>query len=411
MEVQGFCLDDTEDVCDRNDNETNINMKEGYLDFDEYIRQGEPGQREKAGYWQTAIGLQAVDGLKVSDYLQDTARRHVEGDITIDEARELVNQYYVTKAAHDNHDEDKEEADRTSSNIVKVLSSPTFDFSTGGFQSVHRRVFEGVMKHAGEFRTYDITKKEWVLEGDTVLYLNWEDLRRAIDYDLEQERAYSYKGKSHDEMISHLTHFVSGLWQIHAFGEGNTRTTAVFTIQYLRSLGFDVNNDMFAKHSWYFRNALVRANYHNIAKGIDYTPIFLERFFRNLLLGEQWDLRNRYLHIHPTEEWSVQPNLSTRTSTEQVPEQVPEQVRDLLHTNNPLIRGLIKIIGNEELSISQLMEKTGLKHRPNFIEYHLNPAIIEGYVRLLYPDKPRHPRQKYLLTVKGLALYNELTKE
>ena len=411
MEVQGFCLDDTEDVCDRNDNETNINMKEGYLDFDEYIRQGEPGQREKAGYWQTAIGLQAVDGLKVSEYLQDTARRHVEGDITIDEARELVNQYYVTKAAHDNHDEDKEEADRTSSNIVKVLSSPTFDFSTGGFQSVHRRVFEGVMKHAGEFRTYDITKKEWVLEGDTVLYLNWEDLRRAIDYDLEQERAYSYKGKSHDEMISHLTHFVSGLWQIHAFGEGNTRTTAVFTIQYLRSLGFDVDNDMFAKHSWYFRNALVRANYHNIAKGIDYTPIFLERFFRNLLLGEQWDLRNRYLHIHPTEEWSVQPNLSTRTSSEQVPEQVPEQVRDLLHTNNPLIRGLIKIIGNEELSISQLMEKTGLKHRPNFIEYHLNPAIIEGYVRLLYPDKPRHPRQKYLLTVKGLALYNELTKE
>lgn len=211
MEVQGFCLNDTEDVCDRNDNETNINMKEGYWDFDEYIRQGEPGQREKAGYWQTAIGLQAVDGLKVSEYLQDTARRHVEGDITIDEARELVNQYYVTKAAHDNHDEDKEEADRTSSNIVKVLSSPTFDFSTGGFQSVHRRVFEGVMKHAGEFRTYDITKKEWVLEGDTVLYLNWEDLRRAIDYDLEQERAYSYKGKSHDEMISHLTHFVSGL--------------------------------------------------------------------------------------------------------------------------------------------------------------------------------------------------------
>ena len=300
-------------------------MKEGYLDFDEYIRQGEPGQREKAGYWQTAIGLQAVDGLKVSDYLQDTARRHVEGDITIDEARELVNQYYVTKAAHDNHDEDKEEADRVSSNIVKVLSSPTFDFSTGGFQSVHRRVFEGVMKHAGEFRTYDITKKEWVLEGDTVLYLNWEDLRRAIDYDLEQERAYSYKGKSHDEIISHLTNFVSGLWQIHAFGEGNTRTTAVFTIQYLRSLGFDVNNDMFAKHSWYFRNALVRANYHNIAKGIDYTPIFLERFFRNLLLGEQWDLRNRYLHIHPTEEWSVQPNLSTRTSSEQAPHKYPNK--------------------------------------------------------------------------------------
>ena len=290
-------------------------MKEGYLDFDEYIRQGEPSQREKAGYWQTAIGLQAVDGLKVSSYLQNTAYRHIEGDITIDEARELVNQYYLTKTAHDANDEDKEEADRVSSNIVKVLSSPTFDFSTGGYQSVHRRVFEGVMKHGGEFRKYDITKKEWVLEGDTVLYLNWEDLRRAIDYDLEQERTYSYKGKSQDEMVSHLTKFVSGLWQIHAFGEGNTRATAVFTIQYLRSLGFDVNNDLFAKHSWYFRNALVRANYHNIAKGIDYSPIYLERFFRNLLLREQWDLRNRYLHIHPSEEWRVQPNLATPAST------------------------------------------------------------------------------------------------
>ena len=384
--------------------------KELYLNFDEYIRQGEPAQREKAGYWQAAIGLQAVDGLKVSGYLQETARRNIEGEITIDEARELVKQYYVTKTAHDANDEDKEEADRVSSNIVKVLSSPTFDFTTGGYQSVHRRVFEGVMKHAGELRKYDITKKEWVLEGDTVLYLNWEDLRRAIDYDLEQERAYSYKGKSQDEMIGHLTRFVSGLWQIHAFGEGNTRTTAVFTIQYLRSLGFDVNNDPFARHSWYFRNALVRANYRNVAKGIERSPIYLERFFRNLLLGDQWDLRNRYLHIHPTEEWSVQPNLATRTSNEHTPEQVPEQVGGLLHTNNSLIIGLIKVIGDKELSIAEIMKTLGLKHRPNFLEYHLNPSIKEGFVRMLYPSSPRHPRQKYLLTVKGLALYNELTK-
>ena len=386
-------------------------MKEGYLDFDTYIRQGEPSQREKAGYWQTAIGLQAVDGLKVSSYLQNTACRHIEGDITIDEARELVNQYYITKTAHDANDEDKEEADRVSANIVKVLSSPTFDFSTGGYQSVHRRVFKGVMKHAGEFRKYDITKKEWVLEGDTVLYLNWEDLRRAIDYDLEQERAYSYKGKSQDEMISHLTKFVSGLWQIHAFGEGNTRTTAVFTIQYLRSLGFDVNNDLFAKHSWYFRNALVRANYHNIAKGIDYTPIYLERFFRNLLLGEQWDLRNRYLHIHPTEEWSVQPNLATPSSTPASTPQVPPQLQDKLHTDNLLIIRLIKVIGQEQLSIKQMLEGVGLKDRMNFLKYNLNPAIAEGFVRMLYPQSPRHPRQKYLLTAKGMALYNELTKK
>ena len=389
-------------------------MEEGYLNFDEYIRQGEPSQREKAGYWQTAIGLQAVDGLKVSSYLQNTACRHIEGDITIDEARELVNQYYITKTAHDANDDDKEEADRVSSNIVKVLSSPTFDFSTGGYQSVHRRVFEGVMKHAGEFRKYDITKKEWVLEGDTVLYLNWEDLRRAIDYDLEQERAYSYKGKSQDEMISHLTKFVSGLWQIHAFGEGNTRTTAVFTIQYLRSLGFDVNNDLFANHSWYFRNALVRANYHNIAKGIDYTPIYLEHFFRNLLLGEQWDLRNRYLHIHPTAEWSVQPNLAKPTTNRQAPDKHPtstRQVPDKLHTNNPNIIRLIQVVGENEMSVKEMVGLVGLKDRENFLQHYLNPAIEEGYICLLYPNSPRHPRQKYLLTVKGLALYNELTKK
>ena len=386
------------------------NGKELYLNFDEYIRQGEPAQQEKAGYWQTAIGLQAVDGLKVSGYLQDTARKHIEGDITIDQARELVNQYYITKTAHDANDEDKEEADRVSSNIVKVLSSQTFDFTTGGYQSVHRRVFEGVMKHAGEFRTYDITKKEWVLEGDTVLYLNWEDLHRAIDYDLEQERAYSYKGKSRDEMISHLTRFVSGLWQIHAFGEGNTRTTAVFTIQYLRSLGFDVDNEQFARHSWYFRNALVRANYRNVAKGIEHSPVYLERFFRNLLLGEQWDLRNRYLHIHPTGEWSVQPNLASRTSTRQVESKSPDKSPDKFDTKNQYIRTLIKLVGNREMSIKEMLEGLVLKDRENFMNVYLNPAIKEKFIRLLYPNSPRHPRQKYLLTAKGLALYHELTE-
>lgn len=387
------------------------NDKELYLNFDEYIRQGEPAQREKAGYWQAAIGLQAVDGLKTSEYLQQTARRNIEGEITIDEARELVNQYYVTKTAHDADDEDKEEADRVSSNIVKVLASPTFDFSTGGYQSVHRRVFEGVMKHAGELRTYDITKKEWVLEGDTVLYLNWEDLRRAIDYDLEQERSYSYKGKSQDEMISHLTRFVSGLWQIHAFGEGNTRTTAVFTIQYLRSLGFDVNNDPFARHSWYFRNALVRANYRNVAKRIDYTPVYLERFFRNLLLGEQWDLRNRYLYIHPTEEWRAQPNLEGATSTRQARGKTPDKLPGKFNANSQYIKNLIKLVGGNEMSIKEMLTGLGLKDRESFMNVYLNPAIKEKFIRQLYPKSPRHPRQKYLLTVKGLALYNELMKE
>ncbi len=389
-------------------------MTDEYPNFDEYIRQGEPDKREKAGYWQTAIGLQAVDGLKVSNYLQDTARKHIEGDITIDEVRELVNQYYIIKNTRGVHDDSTEEADRVSSNIVKVLSSPTFDFSTGGYQSVHRRVFEGVMKDAGELRTYDIIKKEWVLEGDTVLYLNWEDLRRAIDYDLEQERAYTYKGKSPDELIKHLARFVSGLWQIHAFGEGNTRTTAVFTIQYLRSLGFDVDNEQFACHSWYFRNALVRANYRNVNKGIEYKPVYLERFFRNLLLGEQWDLRNRYLHIHPMTEWSIQPNLadpiSTPTSTPTSMSVYILNTDSKFYTKNNNIIELVRVVGYEEMSLKQMMEARILKDRKNFLNYHLEPAMKERFIRMKYPDRPNHPRQKYLLTVKGVALYNELTK-
>ena len=385
-----------------------MSNEQSYINFDEYIRQGEPGQREAAYAWSTAIGLQAVDGLKTSAYLNELAQRNIEGELTIDEVSKLIDSYYKKKSTREAQDSNMEEADRASKNIKQILSVKTVDFTVNGFISLHRRIFEGVFKHAGKLREYDITKREWVLDGDTVNYLNWEDLRRALDYDVKQEREFSYRGLSQDDLVAHIAGFTSGIWQIHAFGEGNTRTTAVFIIQYLRSIGFDVENDLFAKHSWYFRNALVRANYKNAVKGIDYTPVYLERFFRNLLLGEQWDLRSRYLHIHPSQEWKEQPNLATPSSTRTSTEQVPEQVRDKLHTNNPLVMELVKVLGYEELSISQLMAKTGLKHRPNFIEYHLNPAISEGYVRMLFPQSPHHPRQKYLLTVKGQALYKAI---
>ncbi len=386
-------------------------MTDKYINFDEYIRQGEPAQREAAYAWSTAIGLQAVDGLKTSEYLNELARKNIEGEITIDEVEQLLNSYYESKTTREADDNKKEEADKAAKNIKRILSVKTFDFTTNGYISVHRRIFEGVMKHAGELRQYDITKREWVLDGDTVHYLNWEDLRRAIDYDIEQERNFSYKGISQDELVTHFTKFVSGLWQIHAFGEGNTRTTAVFAIQYLRSLGFDVDNDLFAKHSWYFRNALVRANYKSAVKGIDYSPVYLERFFRNLLLGEQWDLRNRYLHIHSAKEWSVQPNLSAPTSTGQAPNKLPNKLPNKFNTNNLYINKLIPIVGNNEMTVKEMMEEAGLKDRVSFLNLYLNPAIKDKYIRMLYPDRPRHPRQKYLLTVKGLALYNALLKE
>ena len=389
-------------------------MKDGYIDFDEYIKQGEPDKREKATLWRTAIGLQAVDGLKTSEYLKETARKHIEGEIDIDQARELIKTYYQSKQSREPDDDQMQEADKVSANITKILSSASLDFSSQGILALHRRIFEGVFKHAGKIRDYDITKKEWVLEYDTVHYLNWEDLRRALDYDIEQERSFSYKGLTKDDLISHITQFVSGIWQIHAFCEGNTRTTAVFSILYLRDIGFQVNNDMFADHSWYFRNALVRANYRNAVKGIDYAPVYLERFFRNLLLGEQWDLRNRYLHIHPSQEWSVQPNLADPTSTASSPDKYPtstRQVSDKLHTNNANIIKLVCAINDKQFSVKEMLVEMGLKDRESFLNLYLSPAIGEGFVRMLYPDSPRHPRQKYLLTAKGLAFVNELKNE
>jgi len=386
-----------------------INIEE----FDEYIRQGEPDKKEKAYIWQTAIGLQAVDGLSTSEYLKETAKRNIEGEITVDEVGKLIRSYYQSKTQREPDDDEKEEADHAAANISKILSARTLDFSTAGYVSLHRRIFEGVFKHAGKIRDYDITKKEWVLNGDTVNYLNSEDLRRALDYDIEQEREFSYKGLSTDEMVAHITRFVSGIWQIHAFGEGNTRTTAVFTIQYLRSIGFDINNDLFAKHSWYFRNALVRANYKNVRLGIDYTPIYLERFFRNLLLGEQWDLRNRYLHIQATEEWKEQPRLDKPASTGQVQDKLgisTSKVHNQFDTDNYNIQQLVLAMGEQQMSVKEMMEALSLKGRDNFLKVYLNPAIEEQYVRLLYPYSPRHPRQKYLLTVKGLALYNKISQ-
>ena len=189
------------------------------------------------------------------------------------------------------------------------------------------------------------------------------------------------------------------------FREGNTRTTAIFTIKYLRSQGFLINNELFEQHSWYFRNALVRANYRNLSKGISYELVFLVRFFRNLLLGENNLLKNRYMLINSPDEWNLE-------NCEQVPYKYPTstpQVIDNITTDNPCIIKLIHVTGNKEMSAKEIMDGIGLKDRKNFLNLYLYPAINEGYVHLLYPQSPRHPRQKYLLTIKGLALYNELT--
>lgn len=278
--------------------------------FKEYIKESEPDKRDKGYAWHTAIGLQAVDGLKTSEYLVRTAVRNIEGEITFEEANKLLQSYYKENPTRDASDR-TEEADKVSARIAALLSERAFSFTPNEYLSIHRKLFAGIYSHAGHIRDYNITKKEWVLNGATVLYGSATELRATLDYDLSEEKKFSYKNLSMDEILHHLAFFVSRLWQIHVFGEGNTRTTAVFFIKYLRTLGFDVRNDIFAENAWYFRNSLVRANYNDLKNGIHETTEYLERFLRNLLLNEKHPLHNRTLHISGAFKETEKPDIGT----------------------------------------------------------------------------------------------------
>lgn len=267
--------------------------------FKEYIRESEPDKRDKGYAWHTAIGLQAVDGLKTSEYLVHTAVRNIEGEISFKEANALLQAYYRENPSRNAGDR-TEEADKVSVRIAALLSENAFSFTPNELLSIHRKLFPGIYPQAGRIRDYNITKKEWVLDGATVIYGSATELGATLDYDFSEEKKFSYRNLSMDEIIHHLALFVSRLWQIHVFGEGNTRTTAVFFIKYLRTLGFDVTNDIFAENAWYFRNALVRANYNDLKNGIHETTEYLELFLRNLLLNEHHPLQNRTLHISGT---------------------------------------------------------------------------------------------------------------
>lgn len=267
------------------------------FDFDEYIRQSEPDKQQKGYIWQTAIGLQDVDGLKPSEYLIETAKKNIDGDITLEEANDLIHSYYKSKTARLDVKNRTEEADKVSARIAQLLSEDAFVFSPNQLIAIHRRLFDGIYKFAGVIRDYNISKREWVLQGKSVVYAGSDTIKDTLNYDFDLEKSFDYSALSIDESIKHITGFIANMWQIHPFGEGNTRTTAVFAIKYLRSLGFNVTNTLFADNSWYFRNSLVRANYADIQKGVYEDNSYLEKFFRNLILGENNELKNRYLLI------------------------------------------------------------------------------------------------------------------
>lgn len=326
------------------------------FELEEYIRQGEPEQIEKSEAWQTAIGLQDVDGLKTSAYLLDTAKEHIEGKINIEEAQKRIQSYYEERGIRTEVEEETKEADIVSARIAKLLGEKTFQFSPAEWLSIHRRLFEGVFEHAGQIRTYNITKKEWVLKGETVIYSSYNSIKETLDYDFAMEKQFSYEGMSLTESMKHLAKFTSDIWQIHPFCEGNTRATAVFVIKYMKSFGFNVNNNAFENHSWYFRNALVRANYNDLKNGVHATTKFLEYFFSNLLLGTKYELKNRHMHVDYVEQAGEEEIQSANTG--------------ILKCQNGTLDGDLKITlielailkcitDNPEITQIELAQKTG----------------------------------------------------
>jgi fido (protein-threonine AMPylation protein)/DNA-binding HxlR family transcriptional regulator len=341
--------------------------------FEEYIRQGEPNKAEKAKVWKTAIGLQQVDGLTPSDYLIATARQNIEGDISFEEVKQLIDSYYKQHPEKDTENR-TEEADKVSARIAEMLSEQTFSFSPAEYLTIHRRLFQDIYIHAGEIRDYNITKQEWVLNGETVLYASAESLKPTMEYDFRQEKQFSYSNLDLTETIQHITDFVSGLWQIHPFGEGNTRTTAVFTIKYLRTFGFEVNNSLFEENSWYFRNALVRANYNNLTKNIHATKEYLLRFFRNLLLGENHILKNREMHI-------------LYIDLENTQNDPVKAINDLV--NDPVKRKILNCLKqNPKANYMELATETG--YSPSTIKRHIQELKKLGLVERIGSDKTGH---------------------
>ena len=368
--------------------------------FKEYLRESEPDKAGKSYAWSTAIGLQDVDGLKTSQYLIDTAIQNIEGKITIKEAQSLIDSYYKERPAQLSEEERTEEADKVSSRIVEILSETAFSFSPNEYISIHRKLFQGIYKRAGKIRDYNITKKEWVLDGATVMYGSASELKATLEYDFSQEKDFSYKGLSMDEVIHHLAVFVSRLWQIHIFGEGNTRTTAVFFIKYLRTLGFSATNDIFAVNAWYFRNALVSANYTNLQKGIHETTEYLEVFLRNLLLNEKNELHNRDLHISGllnTQKVDIEAEkVDIQDEKVDIESVLSEKGKDFSSKTAIHVRRLFEKFGYDEVfGISAVMDVIDLKKsRASKLLSHLVQADIIEPVSGFGKGKYRFKTQK-----------------
>ena len=274
-------------------------MSEKELDssINDYIETETPNNYVKQHEWDMAIGLQEVDNLKPSKYLEKLLQENVTGKKTIYEVEKELKEYYVEKEKNNEVNHNELECDLVSTRIVELLQENNFELSIDYLKYVHKYLFQDIYEFAGEFRKVDFSKHERILNNDSVAYGDYKLLEQSLDYDITLEKNKNYNEMNIVDVINNITDFSSRIWQIHPFREGNTRTTAIFIEKYLVSLGYNVDNTLFKDKSVYFRNALVRSNYFNNYLNIKEDNGFLIKFYENLLLGKNNNLHSRDLIV------------------------------------------------------------------------------------------------------------------
>ncbi len=247
--------------------------------------------------WDMAIGLQEVDNLKPSKYLEQISKKNVLGELSIEEVEKSLREFYVEKEKQNIINHNEFECDFVSMRIVELLEQDNFELSVDYLKYIHKYLFQDVYDFAGKFRKNNFSKHEKVLNNDSVAYGDSKTLIESLEYDISLEKEKNYKDMSIVDVIKNITDFTSNIWQVHPFREGNTRTTAVFIEKYLISLGYNVDNSLFKNKSVYFRNALVRSNYFNNGLNIKEDKSYLIKFYENLLLGKNNNLRSEDLIV------------------------------------------------------------------------------------------------------------------
>ena len=272
-------------------------MSEKDLDssMNPYQEEQKPKGYIKQLQWDMAIGLQQVDNLKPSKYLEQISEKNILGELTLKEVEQSLKEYYTTKEKNINHNE--LECDFVSMRIVELLNQDNFKLSVDYLKYIHKYLFQDVYEFAGEFRKINFSKHEKILNNDSVAYGDCKTLNESLEYDISLEKEKDYKNMNIVEVINNITDFTSSIWQVHPFREGNTRTTAVFIYKYLNSLNFNQDISIYNNKASYFRNSLVRSNYFNNYLNIKEDKSYLIKFYENLLLGKNNNLHSEDLIV------------------------------------------------------------------------------------------------------------------